>query len=195
MILGEVVREVAVMSTSSRRHPDAAHPFEQPDRKGPNGRGLCRWCWYEIPTGRRSWCSQACVTEYLDFTDWKRIRANVFKRDRGRCQLCGLDLAKIERVLRWSMRWCKRWDSHFWPATALSEAGVEKEWQADHIKPRADGGGDDLDNLRTLCDRCHAGVTAEFARERARRRRNANATLFAAAGIAALGTLPKGDDQ
>lgn len=42
-------------------------------------------------------------------------------------------------------------------------------WDADHIVPVAEGGGEcDLDNIRTLCLRCHRVVTAQL-RERIRR--------------------------
>ena len=36
-------------------------------------------------------------------------------------------------------------------------------WQADHIVPVSEGGGEcDLDNFRTLCTRCHAQETARL---------------------------------
>ncbi len=42
-------------------------------------------------------------------------------------------------------------------------------WDADHILPVAEGGGEcDLDNIRTLCLRCHRVVTMQL-RERIRR--------------------------
>jgi 5-methylcytosine-specific restriction protein A len=42
-------------------------------------------------------------------------------------------------------------------------------WDADHILPVTEGGGEcDLDNIRTLCLRCHRAVTAQL-RERIRR--------------------------
>ena len=42
-------------------------------------------------------------------------------------------------------------------------------WDADHILPVAEGGGEcDLENLRTLCLRCHRAATREL-RERLRR--------------------------
>lgn len=45
-------------------------------------------------------------------------------------------------------------------------------WHADHIVAVAQGGGEcDEDNLRTLCVLCHAAVTAEQAKERARENR------------------------
>jgi len=45
-------------------------------------------------------------------------------------------------------------------------------WEADHIKPVVEGGGQcGLDNLRTLCIRCHKRATAELARRRAEARK------------------------
>lgn len=38
-------------------------------------------------------------------------------------------------------------------------------WDADHIRPVAEGGGEcDLENLRTLCLMCHREATAELRR-------------------------------
>ena len=42
-------------------------------------------------------------------------------------------------------------------------------WQADHVTPVVEGGGcSGLDNLRTLCLRCHKGATAKLAQRRRR---------------------------
>ncbi len=41
--------------------------------------------------------------------------------------------------------------------------------EVDHIVPIAEGGGDELANLRTLCRRCHLGVTVELRERLARR--------------------------
>lgn len=41
----------------------------------------------------------------------------------------------------------------------------------DHITPRAAGGPDTLDNLRSLCDYCHSAVTGRFARAMRDRKR------------------------
>ncbi|KAJ1486586.1 hypothetical protein T484DRAFT_1789225 [Baffinella frigidus] len=48
------------------------------------------------------------------------------------------------------------------PTRAQSEKPVEGDfWQADHIKPVAEGGGlVQIDGFRTLCTPCHATETA-----------------------------------
>jgi 5-methylcytosine-specific restriction endonuclease McrA len=50
------------------------------------------------------------------------------------------------------------------------KTGIRKSlWDADHILPVTEGGGEcDLDNIRTLCLRCHRSVTLQL-RERIRR--------------------------
>lgn len=47
-------------------------------------------------------------------------------------------------------------------------ASRQSGWDADHITPVVEGGGEcDLDNLRTLCHPCHKVSTAELAGRRA----------------------------
>lgn len=120
--------------------------------KGANGRNLCRWCSLEVPQGRRTFCSEWCVHEWKLRTDPGYLRAQVFARDRGVCAICGLD-CEAERRKRKRKRTGRR--------TSL--------WDADHIVPVVEGGGEcDLDNMRTLCLRCHREVTAELRRRRGR---------------------------
>lgn len=56
---------------------------------------------------------------------WSRIRALVMVRDSRRCQLGIPGVCTIDAT------------------------------EVDHIRPRAVGGTDDLDNLRAVCRRCH----------------------------------------
>jgi 5-methylcytosine-specific restriction endonuclease McrA len=55
-------------------------------------------------------------------------------------------------------------------------------WEADHIVPVAEGGGESsLDNFQTLCTPCHAKKTRQQAQDKERRKREE-----AAAGTADL---------
>lgn len=49
--------------------------------------------------------------------------------------------------------------------------GARRLWEMDHIVPVVEGGGDcGLDNLRTLCWRCHRSETAALAGRRSKRK-------------------------
>jgi 5-methylcytosine-specific restriction endonuclease McrA len=64
----------------------------------------------------------------------------VKKRDKGICRLCGVNVVKSRR-----------------------------KWEADHIVPVADGGGEcGLENYRLLCRPCHLRITLNWRASRAR---------------------------
>ena len=126
--------------------------------KGENGRALCRWCNLEVPARRFTFCSEWCVEEWRIRTDPGHLRQRVLERDRGVCAQCGLDCVAAMLSLR-RMRGLAK-------ARALSKwklGGRQSLWDADHIVPVAEGGGEcDLANLRTLCLCCHRQNTVEL---------------------------------
>ena len=120
--------------------------------RGPNGRGICRWCHAEVSKGRRTFCADACVHEWRLRTDPGYLRDQVLARDRGVCAVCRLDTIefylRLQRVPARKRKALRRMlDMHPRRRTF---------WDADHIVPVAEGGGEcDLSNLRTLCLWCH----------------------------------------
>ncbi|OFW10750.1 MAG: hypothetical protein A3H96_04515 [Acidobacteria bacterium RIFCSPLOWO2_02_FULL_67_36] len=85
------------------------------------------------------------------------MRREVKKRDKGVCQSCGFDVVRAHR----------EWRRARPPAT--DRAGRKRWraarplWEADHIVPVADGGGEcGLDNYRLLCRACHLAVTTAW---------------------------------
>lgn len=68
--------------------------------------------------------------------EWKQTRRKVYERDGWTCQECGVRCLNAEHA---------RWQPH-------------RRIQAHHILPRRFGGTDDLDNLITLCLRCHGRI-------------------------------------
>jgi len=130
----------------------------------PRKRGPCRWCGGEVSTRRYTFCSERCVHEWKLRTDPSYLRQQVFERDRGVCALCGLDteaLRKDKRKLDYSAR---RQFEKYW-------GGRRHLWDADHIVPVAEGGGEcDLGNLRTLCLKCHREATAALRKRLAERK-------------------------
>jgi 5-methylcytosine-specific restriction protein A len=126
--------------------------------KGPSGRPLCRWCRAEAPKGRRTFCSDSCVHEWKLRTDPGYLREKVFDRDHGVCAKCAVDTVCVRRDMRkldYSARrqLLKKW--------GVREGSRKSLWDADHIVPVAEGGGQcDLSNMRTLCLLCHREATA-----------------------------------
>lgn len=128
--------------------------------KGSNGRNLCRWCSLEVPERRSTFCSDWCVHEWKLRTQPGYLRERVLARDRGVCALCGIDCESEMRKLK-RVRVEKR--EAAWTAWGLRPKQRRTLWDADHILPVAEGGGEcDLSNIRTLCLRCHNQVTAEL---------------------------------
>jgi len=127
--------------------------------RGPNGRGICRWCGVEVPKGRRTFCGDSCVHEWRLRTDPSYLRERVFARDRGVCGRCNLNTVKIYKryralspVIRGRLKQQLELDSR-----------RRSFWDADHILPVVEGGGEcDLINLRTLCIWCHREETAKL---------------------------------
>jgi 5-methylcytosine-specific restriction enzyme A len=131
--------------------------------RGPSGRALCRWCAREVPKGRRTFCGEACVHEWKLRTDPGYLRDKVFERDRGVCAQCGVDTPALRRDMRKLDFAARRQFLRQWK---LREGSRKSLWDADHIVPVAEGGGQcDLSNMRTLCLRCHGEATAAL-RER-----------------------------
>lgn len=69
------------------------------------------------------------------WSQWRHIRTAVFRRDDYLCQVC-----KAQGIMR--------------PGN-----------EVDHIKPRSQGGTEDMKNLQTICRQCHAAKTQNESRE------------------------------
>jgi len=140
------------------------------DRKNiPRGtivRGLWRWCSLEVPPRRFTFCSDYCVHEWKLRSQPGYLREQILKRDRGVCVHCGLDTIREHRKLKRARGAARLALMRHWGFLTKMRKSL---WDADHILPVTEGGGEcDLDNIRTLCLRCHRVVTAQL-RERIRR--------------------------
>jgi len=125
--------------------------------KGPGGRSLCRWCGSEVPKGRRTFCGENCVHEWKLRTNPGYLREHVFERDRGVCAKCAVDTVALRRDMR-KLDYAAR--RKFLKEWRLVEGSRKSLWDADHIVPVAEGGGQcDLQNMRTLCLLCHREAT------------------------------------
>jgi len=128
--------------------------------RGPNGRGLCRWCSLEVPRGRYTFCSEFCVHEWKLRTQPAYLREQVFKRDHGICSSCEIDTIAAARKLRYARGANRRALREHW---GMSRRLRKSLWDADHIVPVVEGGGEcDLENIRTLCLHCHRHATMQL---------------------------------
>ncbi len=185
---------------STLRTATASKAF--PNKRGPAGEILCAYCSKQlndadgkpISDRRRRYCSEACSDEVYIRVRPSFARAMVRQRDKGVCAVCHLDTTKIRAAYMLHLRpypgWrsassALRWEIGQALRVALVVAGYLKGsdshlWEMDHILPVSEGGGlCGLDNLRTVCHRCHGNATRELRgrlgaiarRENAERRR------------------------
>jgi len=130
----------------------------QLERSAVSGRPFCRWCQGEVAKGRRTFCSDTCVHQWKLRTNPAYLRDKVFERDKGVCAQCGKDTIALRRDMRKLDYSARR---HFLKHWKLREGSRKSLWDADHIVPVAEGGGQcDLANMRTLCLLCHREATA-----------------------------------
>ena len=159
----------------SRRRTSSVHQNERTigHLRGPHGYRLCRFCKKEVQPPRKTFCSDECIHQWKLRSNVSYLREHVYKRDRGICAKCGVDTRmqkiRIEDVLCMAghdtknptfLALIKEWN--------LTVHESQKSlWQADHIVAVSEGGGETgLDNIRTLCTKCHKEQTAGQARRR-----------------------------
>jgi 5-methylcytosine-specific restriction endonuclease McrA len=146
--------------STQRQRVVTADQWGKPDRNAA-GVAVCRWCRGPVAPPRRTFCGDACVHEWKIRSSPWYVRREVKKRDKGVCRLCGVNVVKAHR--EWTRA---RPPADDRPARKRWRA-ERPRWEADHIVPVADGGGEcGLDNYRLLCRACHRRVTLEW---RARR--------------------------
>lgn len=145
--------------------------------KGPNGRNICLVCkTAECPPRRSTFCSPECAKTWNIRSNPGLVRQYIFDRDNGICAACGIDCLGAENRFRHAPEWVKgspdgmaiaqRWAEKF----RRRARGTGHLWQADHIIPVIEGGGEcGLENYRTLCTDCHKSETAALRKRMARK--------------------------
>jgi 5-methylcytosine-specific restriction protein A len=129
---------------------------------GPNNLPLCRWCDLEIiARRRRTFCSEYCVHQWRLRTDPGYLRDQVFARDQGICAVCHIDTIAAYNALKRARGPARAAGLRLYGMKSITTR--RSLWDADHIRPVAEGGGQcDLDNLRTLCLLCHREATYQL---------------------------------
>ena len=136
--------------------------------KNEEGFTMCRYCNKGVKPPRRTMCSKECAHEMKLRTNGKYLRLCVYKRDNGICKICGEDtktIAKQALFLQQS-NLIKELEDYLKTKSISLKRKIWKKkvggglWDADHIVQVKDGGGQcGLDNIRTLCIKCHKDKT------------------------------------
>lgn len=116
--------------------------FPQPQYVQPNH---CKWCNAELPAGHTAFCSKECSNAFNQVTVWNRGRSayplRILYRDNFTCQRCGIFMGFVNKhgvIVPID-------DSHY-------------STEVHHLQPVSLGGGDEPENLVTLCGECHREV-------------------------------------
>jgi 5-methylcytosine-specific restriction endonuclease McrA len=142
--------------STSRTRAVTADQWGVPERDA-QGNVVCRWCRGPVARPRRTFCGDACVHEWKIRSSPWYVRREVKKRDKGICQLCGTNVVKAHRA------WTRAKPPAGDRAARKAWRAARPRWEADHIVPVADGGGEcGLENYRLLCRPCHVRVTGEW---------------------------------
>ena len=137
----------------------------------------CAWCGEALSNlsfhsdVTSTYCSRECTEEgRLRRGKSSQIRQQLFALERGICCLCGIDayafflrVKSLQPAERLNALCNTNWKlpKNMHALERLLHSPKEGDfWQADHIIPVVEGGGDcSLDNLRTLCTPCHQNET------------------------------------
>lgn len=145
--------------------------------KKSTGKRVCRFCLGEVKPPRRTFCGEECVHNWKIRNDSKYMRALVYERDLGKCAICTVDtrylkiqwedLAHSIRFSRADIKTDPKYVA-FLREIRMTHIEVQKTfWHADHIIPVFAGGADGgIDNIRSLCVKCHKEVTKKQIKSR-----------------------------
>ena len=120
-------------------------------------RGECAWC---TRPGRKGlkYCSTECRKDANIRASGQQVKAQVFRRDKGVCAICGMDCVWLQKEYRLIVREYKH-DCELWKAWGIWQTNNYVFWEAHHIVSVNEGGGVcGLDNYQTLCLRCHKTI-------------------------------------
>jgi len=140
----------------------------------------CLYCLTLHQPARESpFCSDRCASQFSSAESQASARRQLFERELGVCQLCGFNAHAFYRRLVALPSEQERLQCVMGsPFSTASERlkrmlTAPKEgdfWEADHIVPVAEGGGEtSLDNFQTLCVPCHQKKTRQQAADKHKR--------------------------
>lgn len=131
-------------------------PIQQKRADGTLG---CCGCGSAIPKGRRSWCSRECYERF----EPSRVIAAAKMRDQEVCCVCGHDY-KAARA-EWTKQ-CYEAGIHSKSCLAKMKFPYPHKIEYDHITPFSEGGLTVVENIRSLCEKCHKDRTRHWHSQR-----------------------------
>lgn len=135
-----------------KRYANRDVDFPKTDERGNR---VCRYCRKQIK--KYVYCSDDCKKE-VDIRCGFSVDYEVEKRDKGICLDCGLDCIEFDKAIyelrKNSLFWYK--DNVIGMFLGLNNIPGTRSWEIHHVIPIEEGGGCcGLENLVTLCWRCH----------------------------------------
>ena len=139
--------------------------------KTEEGLPCCRWCGKGVKPPKRTMCSPECVHELRLRMGGRYLRDCVYSRDKGVCSICMIDTKKTATSILSKSGDDKLNHMKEFSISPKRKIWIKKHggglWDADHIVPVKEGGGlCGLDNLRTLCIKCHKNETKILAQKK-----------------------------
>lgn len=133
---------------------------------GLQGYRLCRFCKTEVKPPRRTICSPECLHQWKIRSNVKYMRAFVYERDLGICAMCHTDTRYSKIAVENAWRDSRRAGIPPQESERLLDLtkslnitikeSLKSLWHADHIVEVCNGGGESgLENIQTLCVKCH----------------------------------------
>jgi hypothetical protein len=139
--------------------------------KNEEGLTCCRWCGMGVKPPKRTMCSKECVHELNLRINGRYLRDCVYKRDKGICSICNIDTKQTVIKLHSLYGDMKTQFLEEHSISTKRKIWIQKHggglWDADHIIPVKEGGGMcGLENIRTLCIKCHKAETKRLAKKK-----------------------------
>ena len=132
-----------------------------------DGLRQCRMCTNSVKPPRRTLCSENCAHQLKLRISGRYLRYCVYQRDNAICSICKMDTKLIAKQAL-SLDKIDR-DKYLKNLSISLKRKIWKRkyggglWDADHIIPVKEGGGQcGLDNIRTLCIKCHKEETKKL---------------------------------
>lgn len=140
------------------------YPIVFPDRYDEKGQRLCRWCGKPVLNritrkGRVWYCDDHCAAQTYKALSWEEASREAFKRDGGKCRICGTNLEYDQRFNSYKLGWETH---HIIPPDTLRQLAWEVTREIPDEKEQDRWFQRlyamlylDVNNLKTLCVKCH----------------------------------------